>query len=497
MSLVSDIYHRCLTGTGKGELTAQNVSLYKSSPYAIYCEKFISEEKKDPMSPYRKLLMERGIEHEKRVIETGYPECETVAYKEPEEGFWLLLDLMTQGVEAICGLPVFFLPENMQGRIDLLEKQPGHPSIFGDYHYVVKEIKLAQTVKQEYVMQGAFYNYLIAKVQTYRPATFFIINRDYDEIEYQYKDYEQSLAQAIEGTRAILEGREVPTPTYNACEWPWERFCNHQALRTRDVSLIGHVGPKKKANLVAHGFRKIWDIASATVEDLTEIPGIGAATAQKLILGARAIKQGEPILIDQAALQFPDRSTEIFLDLEGTDQPGHEDEIAQVDYLIGVLVRKVGNEEYIPFVGHRVQDEGGMFQAFVRFMQTQQDYVIYHWHTYERSHIEKLAERYNCTDAVKGLLLSHMIDLHKVATTTYVFPTYGNGLKDIAGFLKFKWRSEEINALDAIAYYLRYQQDPEGYQDKMQAIIDYNEDDCRATKVVKDWLHARSVDRKE
>jgi predicted RecB family nuclease len=26
------------------------------------------------------------------------------------------------------------------------------------------------------------------------------------------------------------------------------------------------------------------------------------------------------------------------------------------------------------------------------------------------------------------------------------------------------------------------------YQNKIQAIIDYNEDDCRATKLIKDWL---------
>lgn len=45
-----------------------------------------------------------------------------------------------------------------------------------------------------------------------------------------------------------------------------------------------------------------------------------------------------------------------------------------------------------------------------------------------------------------------------------------------------------MNALDAIAYYLKYQSDPEMYQDKIQAIIDYNEDDCRATKLIKDWL---------
>jgi len=79
-----------------------------------------------------------------------------------------------------------------------------------------------------------------------------------------------------------------------------------------------------------------------------------------------------------------------------------------------------------------------------------------------------------------------------MATKAFAFPTYTNGLKDVAAFLCFRWRHGDMNALDAIAYYLKYQSDPEMYQDKIQAIIDYNEDDCRATKGIKDWLQEQS-----
>lgn len=478
-------------------MTAQNVSLYHTSPYAIYCEEFVSEDKKDPRSPYRELLHVRGTEHEKKVIETRYPECEVVEYKEPEEGFLKLLEAMDRGAEVICGLPLFYLSENMQGIIDILQKRTDHPSVFGDYYYLVREIKLSKNIKEEHIIQGAFYTYLIAKIQDYLPENFFIINRDYEEHEYRYADYEESLKKAIEGTRAILEGREVPTPTYNGCEWPWETYCNHEALRTRDVSLVGQVGPRTKANLVVHGFKKIWDISSAKVEDLQKVPRIGAGKARKLILSARAIKKGEPILLDSSVLKFPEKTTEIFLDLEGTDQPGHEDEVVhQVDYLIGTLIRKDGREEYKSFIAHRLEDEGAMFRGFMEFMRTQHDYVIYHWHNYEHWHIKKLGERHRLEREVEGLLLPHMIDLHKMATRAFVFPTYGNGLKDVAGYLGFKWRHDDINALDAIAYYLKYQDDPGRFKDKMQAILDYNEDDCTATRVVKDWLEERSLSNK-
>jgi predicted RecB family nuclease len=492
MSRIDHIFHRCMSGGYKGELTAQNVSLYHNSPYTIYCEKFVPEDEKDPRSPYRELLHERGQAHEKRVIQKEYPEFEAIIYKQPEEGFLRLLAEMERGAEVICGVPMFFLPENMQARIDVLEKQTEQASSFGAYHYVVKEIKLSKNIKEEHIIQGAFYTYVIAKIQQYLPERFFIINRDYEEQEYRYKDYEADLAKAIKGTQAILDGAEQPTPTYNGCDWPWQTYCNHQALRNRDVSLVGNVGPKTKSNLVTHGFEKIWDISSAKIEDLQKVRGIGMATAKKLILSAKAIKKRELILLDQSALKLPRKPTEIFLDLEGTDQPGHEDELGQVDYLIGILIRKNGKEDYRPFIAHRFQDEAKMLREFITFIRGQKDYVIYHWHNYERWHMKQLGARHGLTEEMETLLFPHMIDLHKVATKAFVFPTYSNGLKDIAAFLGFKWRHKDINALDAIAYYLRYQEDPESFKNKMQAIVDYNEDDCIATRTVKDWLLEKS-----
>ncbi|MGZ3596269.1 MAG: hypothetical protein ACXVAD_11925, partial [Syntrophales bacterium] len=154
MSLVDEIYRRCLDGPSKGGLTAQNVSLYHASPFTIFCEAFVSAEKRDPMSPYRELLLERGREHERRVIDTAFPSCRRFHYETPEEGFRRLLNEMASGVEVISGPPLFYLPENMRGRIDVLEKRSDHYSVFGNYYYIVTEIKQAKRIKKEHILQG-------------------------------------------------------------------------------------------------------------------------------------------------------------------------------------------------------------------------------------------------------------------------------------------------------------------------------------------------------
>ena len=488
MSLADEIYRRCLGGPSKGGLTAQNVSLYHTSPFTIFCETFVSSEKKEPISPYRELLFERGREHERRVIEKAFPSCRRFHYETPEEGFRRLLDEMASGAEVISGPPLFYLPENMQGRIDVLEKRSDHSSVFGNYYYIVTEIKQARRIKKEHILQGAFYTYVLAKIQEHLPGIFKIINHDLKIQEYSFSDYEAELHIAMKGTQAIMDGTERPTATYNAAEWPWERYINHEAIRMRDVSLVGQVGPRTKEKLVSRGFKKIWDVSSACNEALQAIEGISNATARKLILNAKAIMKNEPIPVDPSGLNFPAKSTEIFLDMEGTDEPDLEGATDAVDYLTGVIVRKGGRDEYHPFIAHKMADEGKMFCDFMSFLKKHSDYVIYHWHNYEHWHMKRLAQRHNLVEEADASLLSHMVDLHRIATRAFSFPTYTNGLKDIAAFLGFKWRHGNINALDAIAYYLKYQADPDGYREKIQAVIDYNEDDCRATITIKDWL---------
>ena len=114
--------------------------------------------------------------------------------------------------------------------------------------------------------------------------------------------------------------------------------------------------------------------------------------------------------------------------------------------------------------------------------------MIYHYHHYEKTHMTKMMEKYEIDNVTQNLLLDNLIDIHKVATDSVVFPTYGNGLKQIAPYLGFSWRHKDVSATESISIYLEYIQDPEGREKEFQKVIDYNEDDCIATRVIKDWL---------
>ena len=129
-----------------------------------------------------------------------------------------------------------------------------------------------------------------------------------------------------------------------------------------------------------------------------------------------------------------------------------------------------------------------MLLEFLEFLKSQEDYVIYHYHNYEKSHMTKMMEKYEIDNATQNLLMDNLIDIHKVATNSVTFPTFGTGLKKIAPYLGFTWRHKDVNATESIAMYFDYVKDPVGNKENLQKIKDYKEDDCIATRVIKDWL---------
>ena len=151
--------------------------------------------------------------------------------------------------------------------------------------------------------------------------------------------------------------------------------------------------------------------------------------------------------------------------------------------MIGILVRKNSVEKYTVFTAKDTKHEKEMLLEFLDFLKSQEDYVIYHYANYEKSHMTKMMEKYEIDNATQKLLLDNLIDVHKVAKSSVSFPTIGTGLKQIAPYMGFVWRQNDVSATESIAMYFDYVKDPIGNKINLKKITDYNEDDCIATRV--------------
>jgi len=397
---------------------------------------------------------------------------------------------MNKGSKTILNAPLFFMPHGMNGIADVLEREKGK-SIFGSYHYVVKEIKSATNIKLGHRLQGAFYNHILGKIQDYTPEKFYLINGESVESSHDFDSHEIELFDALKGIRKILNGDKKITPSYNSIKYgPWSTYCNDQAIKINDISLVDGIGPSKREKLIAIGLKKVNHLSSCSEEKLKSIKGIGESTVKKIKYHSKALIDGKPQRKTAEKINLPKVTTEIFLDLEGSGSSPEGSELVEMDYLIGVVVRKGKKQEYIPFTANNTHKEKEMLLNFLKFIKKQKNYVIYHWHSYEKTHLTNMMEKYSIDDKTAQLVLSDnvRIDLHRVATSRFAFPTYSTSIKSIAKWMGFKWRHKEVDAVESIVMYLDYVNNPKLNQKKLKMIQDYNEDDCMATLKIKDWL---------
>ncbi len=471
-----DVFESCLAGKHRSKftITGSTVLKYCISPFIVWCDAFAPPEEREPENKYMHLLFERGIQHEKNVRADLFPDAVEIPMLSFETGFKQVLDACQKGSKVLTGAPLFYLPEDIYGITDVIERRNDHSSTFGNHYYIVKEIKSAKHIKHEYIMQAAFYTYLIGKVQLYTPAKFYLINREQEEFEYEYDEYKDELLQILAGIKEVWNGKQI-SPTAKSCKWPWENYCNKRAVETNDISIVPNVGPALKKKLNFAGILTVKQLATQPVE--LDIP---EPTLKKIKLYAQAWIDKKPIILSKPNL--PKTGVELFLDFEGTDELETEEGMVKTDYLIGLLVKDNNGAHFRPFVAEALTDEGRMLHDFLAYVKKFPDAPIYHYGPYERTHIASLGQKYKVN---VSNILNNMIDVLSLVRKNVIFPTMTMSLKEISKFLGFRYRGM-ADAQESIVLYLQFLETKE--RELLQRILDYNEDDVRATMVVKDFL---------
>jgi len=185
---ITEVIDRCLKPVPIKAVTATQVKNYvENAHYSVYCDFHESRDKKDPPSNYTQRLWDDGKEHEEQCILKKYPNATKIDFDidKLEDGFVKCLNEMFKGTDVISNAPLIHYPDGMKGTADVLEKKDGKSDL-GDYHYVVKEIKIAKDLKEHHKMQGAFYNHILGRIQGNPPDTFYLINGEGKEEDFPF-----------------------------------------------------------------------------------------------------------------------------------------------------------------------------------------------------------------------------------------------------------------------------------------------------------------------
>jgi len=162
------------------------------------------------------------------------------------------------------------------------------------------------------------------------------------------------------------------------------------------------------------------------------------------------------------------------------------DSLRDVDFMFGVLVVDGANETYHVFTAETPEDEASTWRDFLSFIGEYAGANIYHYGWYEVDRFRQLSAKYGVTEVAERMFSENMIDLLGRLRGSIIFPSPFYSLKDVAKHLGFKWRAGEVTGVDSIIWYEKWLNESD--QQALQDIIDYNEDDVRATWYVIKWV---------
>lgn len=393
------------------------------------------------------------------------------------------------------------------GFADFITRQPSGA-------YRVEDTKLARSAKVTAVLQLAAYADQLMRRGIHVDETVALLLGDGSPSEHLVEDLLPVYTLRRRRLLELIQLREEEASRDRGAPAAWrdQRFsicgsCDHcvaEISASRDVFLVANLRRTQREGLAAAQIFTIDELAASDAP----VDGIGARTLAALraqaALQLQAVDGAAPPfeLIEASpieSLPAPDEG-DIFFDFEGDPLYTEGDgKTWGLDYLFG-LIEVDGT--FRAFWAHDFAEEGQALRDFLDYVDRRRakhpHMHIYHYASYERTHLAQLAIRHGFgEDIVDDLFRRHvLVDLYPVvrASVRVGSPSYsikkleplymGTDLRDDAGV---------TNAGDSIVEYaraveLRNAGDFEGYTQKLGAIEEYNAYDCRSTLRLRDWL---------
>ncbi len=467
----------------KDYITATDFYRFLHCPHWPYYERFATAEERAlrrPISEAEQRRMENGVQHEQHVVRElfGAQPIEEIPQTYDAEQDWLTTRaLMEQGVPLIYQGTLTW--ENWTGRPDILERHEGE-SVFGPWMYVPVDVKSTHALEKYQKMQLTFYASLLEKLQGHFPAEPAIVNCDGERISFHAQEGIADFRAVLAELERIRHGEKPEPVLRKSCfdMGPWGKLCERYASERNDIALLYNVDVKKLRALRDLGLRTIDDIAAMDPMAFDGVvPGLRLHGLDVMKLQAQSLQSKSVFVREPVSL--PEKPFVIHFDIE-SDPPN------DVDYLYGLFVRDGEKEYYRAFVSETLEGESRMWAEFLEWLKTlPTEYVVYHYSSYEFVRLNTLEKRYGGSVWL-DLFRKQMHDLKETTSHAITFPLYFYGLKYIAKFLGFHWRSDVKGGGESVDVFEKFLETKE--RRLLDSIILYNEDDVRATAFLEDWL---------
>lgn len=472
-------------------------------------------------NPYAAILSDHGEQHEQRYVEALRAEGLTIVNARPQDdttaarSLELTLDAMRSGVDVI--VQARLEGDGFAGYADVLRRVE-RPSALGAWSYEAQDTKLARETKGGTILQLSAYSDMLAGMQGARPEHFYVVTPGGPEgpllraEEYRVADYAAYYRMVLRTLREdVAKGHErlleeyYPEPV-EACQLcAWVGRCEARRRQDDHLSYIAGAGRTHRVELTAQGVPTLTAAAEMTVPVAFKPSRGSRETYNRLGHQARVQHQQRtehrpiverlPLREGEGLYRLPAPSPgDVFLDLEGAAfarEGGRE-------FLFGLWM---GTPKGVPYYrAWWAVDDASERAAFEEVMdvlttawQADPEMHIYHFNHYEPTAFKKLASRYvTRVEPLNELLRAErFIDLYPIVRQAARCGVESYSIKKLEQYYAFTRQMPLENVrqpLMAVELALESGGVAALEQTIRDAVQGYNEDDCRSTEALRDWL---------
>src|SRR5690554_1190428 len=471
------------------------------------------EPKPDPMLERAGRL---GDEHEERKLEQYRTQFQVAEFERPDvrdsaalaaaaeqtrQAFLSGADVVFQATFHDPGLPDAGHRIAFLGFADFIVRQ-------ADGRYLVQDTKFARSARVTALLQLAAYAEQLERIGIPTADTVELLLGDGTVSEHLLRDITPVYRNRRDRLHRIIRER-LDAPTFVAWGDPRYMVCGHcdtceaEIEASRDVLLVAGMRITQRARLADVGIHTIDQLAASVgpVEGIGDAALAGLRTQAALQLGA-VDDEPPPFEVADAsvlaAIPAPDPG-DLFFDFEGDPLYTEGDATRWgIDYLFGMIDR---GEQFTAYWAHTFAEEKQALRDFLddvaRRRAVNPGLHIYHYASYERTHLSSLAARHGIgEDEVDQLLREHvLVDLYPIVRKAVRVGSPSYSIKKLEPlYMGSELRESEVtNAADSITEYadamaLGASGDLAAQHHKLAEIADYNRYDCVSTLRLRDWM---------
>jgi predicted RecB family nuclease len=455
------------------------------------------------------LAVERGLEHESHYLELMRAEhgdeLVNIETDASEEGLGAAVAATAAAMRA--GAPMIyqaaFLNGPWMGYADFLTRID-EPSELGDWSYQPLDTKYARSVKPYFVIQLCSYAELIDEVQGGPPQQLDLILGDRSRHSLRFDEFHSYYRRLKAGFLAAMElrnGETYPLPVEHCEVCEWAQPCEERRIADDHLSQVANLGRAQTIKFEGEGIATVADLASTEPDrrpqgmsesSFERFRSQAALQVEERHNGDLSLVLLEPAVSGKEGPRgfglLPEPSEgDLFFDIEG--DPFYDEGL---EYLWGISYLEDGALAFRAFWGLDHTEEKRALEEFVDFVYARRelypDLHIYHYAPYERTALGRLMGRYATREEEIDDLFREkvLVDLYRVVTQSMQISRPSYSLKEVENFYDQGREAEVKQAGDSVLMFEKWRES--GEADLLQAIEDYNREDCDSTLRLRDWL---------